>query len=168
MTLSYCAPADVRNNVAGTDSGTGTCAQLSDPELGTAINRASSRVSAWTGETYDPTVPPPDLIFDLTVQLATYYGTLIYRKGKALPAEDPVMLGYQDAMTTLKAISSGSVTVVPSPPDEPPGTPVEPSAARVINTIPACFTGGDSATEITPWGGLRARGAWGSGGRGGW
>ena len=163
MVNYYCAPSDVRDNVAGTDSGTGTCAQLSDSELTAAIVRASSRVSAWTGQAYDPP-DVPDLIFDLTVQLATWYGTLTYRKGKALPADDPVALGYADAMATLKAISSGSVVVVPPDPGDPPGPDEpQPSVPRVINTIPSVFSGRDSATEVTSGGRLRAAGAWGTG-----
>jgi phage gp36-like protein len=169
VSLYYCTPADIRQNVAGTDDGTGTCAQLDVRVLQAAIGRASSRVSGYTGDDYDPT-EVPDLVRDLTVQLATYYATLTYRKSMDLAATDPVYLGYADAMATLKAISAGSVTVVPASPAEPPGTPPQPSAPRVINTIPSVFSGSDSATEVTPWGNLRARGANGSGwgGRSGW
>lgn len=151
MPVSYCTPADIRSNVAGTDDGTGTCAQLDAPQLMAAIYRASSRVSSYTGETYS-TGGVPDLVKDLTVQLATYYATLTYRKGRDLGPQDPVYLGYQDAMATLTAISKGQVQVTPSQPDEPPGTPSQPARARVINTVPRTFTGADSATEIG-WGG---------------
>lgn len=168
MPTYYITPADVRDNVAGTDLGAGTCAQLDNPELAAAIGRASARVSAWTGSSYDPDAVP-DLIFDLTVQLATYYATLTYRKSRDLAPTDPVYLGYQDAMATLKGISSGSITVVPVPPD-PGGTPPQPSAPRVINTIPRAFGPEDAGVEFGPGGRLEAQRARGSGwgGRGGW
>lgn len=168
MPSYYCEPADIRANVAGTDSGSGTCAQMNDPFLQDAIGRASSRVSAYTGEDYDPS-EVPDLVAGLTVQLATYYATLTYRKSMDLSATDPIALGYADAMATLRAISTGQVQVSPAQPQEPPVAP-QPSVPRVVNTIPAVFSGSDSATEVTPWGNLRARGAYGSGwgDRGGW
>lgn len=162
MPVSYCSPADIRTNVAGTDGGTGTCAAMSDDELSAAIAQASARVSMWTGETYDPS-EVPDTITGLTVQLATYYATLTYRKGRDLSAMDPVYLQYLDAQATLKAIANGQIQVIPSQPDEPPGTPPTPTRARVINTIPRTFSGEDSATEIGPGGQLRARGGYGSG-----
>jgi phage gp36-like protein len=147
MPVSYCTPADIRNNVAGTDDGTGTCAQLDASILLAKIAQASSRVSSYTGEAYDPS-EVPDLVKDLTVQLATYYATLTYRKGKDLGPQDPVYLSYLDAMATLKAIAAGQVQVTPSQPSGPPGTPPAPVRARVINRIPAVFSPADSATEI--------------------
>jgi len=155
--VSYCTPADIRANVAGTDDGTGTCAQLDVRILQAKIAQASSRVSSYTGETYDPAAVP-DLVKDLTVQMATYYATLVYRKGRDLSQFDPVMLGYQDAMATLNAIAAGKIQVTPSQPDEPPGTPPQPARARVVNTIPRVFGGQDSATELGPAGRLRPAG----------
>lgn len=170
VAVYYCTPADIRENVAGTDNGTGTCAQLDDDELGAAIGRASDRVSAWTGAAYDPS-QVPGLVADLTVQLGTYYATLTYRKSRDLAPTDPVYLGYLDAMATLKAIAAGQVQVTPTPPG-PPDTPPAPGRARVVNTIPATFDNSDSGTELGLDGRLRAQRARGSGwgwpGRGGW
>jgi hypothetical protein len=171
VAVSYCTPADIRDNVSGTDAGTGTCAALTDGQLYAAIDRASAKVSAWTGADYD-LAAVPDLISDLTVQMATFYATLTYRKSRDLSAMDPVYLQYVDAMATLTAISKGQIQVVPTPPAEPPGTPPPAVAPRVINTVPRTFSGEDSNTEYSPDGRLRAAGAYGSGwgyGRpGGW
>lgn len=168
MPTYYCTPADIRNNVAGTDEGTGTCAAMPDLELNAAISKASTRVNSYTGTAYDPSAVP-DLISDLTVQLATYYATLTYRKSRDLAPTDPVALSYADAMATLKGISSGNITVVPAAPD-PGGPPPQPSAPRVINTVPGIFTDEDAGVQRTLGGRIeaqRARGA-GWGWRGGW
>jgi phage gp36-like protein len=164
VTVLYCTPADIRENVGGTDNGTGTCAQLTDDQLTEAIGRASSKVSAYAGTTFEadastPVVVVPDLIFGVTVAIASFYGTLTYRKNKPLAQYDPVMLGYTDAMATLNAIASGAIQVSAPDPGEPPSS----GAARVINTVPRTFTGADSGTERTLWGGIEARGAPGTG-----
>jgi phage gp36-like protein len=168
MPVYYCTPADIRENVGGTDSGTGTCAQLTDEQLTEAIGRASSKVSAYAGTTFEPdaSVPDvvvPDLIASLTVSIATYYATLTYRKSKDLSQWDPVVLGYQDALQTLKDIASGTIQVTPPDPGEPAST-----AARVVQTIPSIFTYEDSGTRPTGRGGIAAAGAPGSLLRDGW
>lgn len=168
MPVSYCAPSDIRSAVAGTDDGTGTCAMLTDPQLNAAIKQASSKVSAYAGTAWytdaaDPTITVPDLVFNLTVQIATFYATLTYRKGKDLSQYDPVMLGYADAMATLKDIISGNIEVEPVP----PGDPVA-AGGHVINTVPRSFTYEDSGVEPDGRGGITAAGAPGSLLRDGW
>jgi phage gp36-like protein len=160
--VSYCTPADIRNNVAGTDAGTGTCAQLEDAQISAAIARASAKVSAYAGTAWfvdanDPNPVIPDLIFGLTVQIATYYATLTYRKGKDLTQYDPAMLAYTDAVATLKDIASGLIDVSPTPPNDPVS-----NASKIINRIPAIFTFEDSGTEPDGRGGIMAAGAAGS------
>lgn len=168
MTVLYCTPADIRENVGGTDNGTGTCAQLTDSQITEAIGRASSKVSAYAGTTYEadastPVVVVPDLIFGVTVAIASFYATLTYRKNKPLAADDPVMLGYTDAMGTLNAIASGTIQVTPPDPGEPDATP-----ARIRNTLPSIFTFEDSGTVPTGRGGIAAAGSPGSLLRDGW
>lgn len=159
MPAYYCSPDDIRDNVGGTDSGTGTCAMLADNQLIEAIGKASARVSASTGTLYapdaaNPAETVPDLIADLTIALATFYATLTYRKNLALPATDPVYLQYLDALATLKGIQAGQITVDPQPPGEGAGAD---EAARVINTLPAVFTGRDAGVERTLRGGIEAQ-----------
>lgn len=164
----YCQPSDVRAAVAGTDAGTGTCAQLEDYQLTAAIGQASSKVSAYVGTTYetdaaDPTITIPDLVFSCTVQVAVYYATLTYRKGKALEQFDPVYLGYQDAMATLKDVIAGNIEVAPTPPADPTDKP-----GHYVNTVPRAFTYSDSGVVPDGRGGIEPEGAPGSLLRDGW
>jgi phage gp36-like protein len=168
VTALYCTPADIKTNVAGTDAGTGTCAQLPDEQLTAAITQASTKVSAYIGTDYEtdaatPTVTVPPLVVTLTIQLATFYATLTYRKGKDLSAFDPVYLAYQDAMRTLQDIISGLVEIDPTPPGDPP-----PAAGHVVQTIPAIFRHSDSGTMPDGRGGIMPAGAPGSALRDGW
>src|SRR5260370_4939420 len=104
MSPTYCTAADVRNALSGTDSGTGTAAQLSDPQINAAILIASDRLSAYAGMVYDSSTPqavPPPLVGDLTISLAMFYATVTYLKGKPLAADDPVRLRYVDAVQVL-------------------------------------------------------------------
>ena len=53
----YASVADLRNVMAGTDSGTGTADQLTDAQLVLALYAASNRVSVYAGNLYDSSVP---------------------------------------------------------------------------------------------------------------
>ena len=155
MSVLYCTPADVREAVSGTDSGTGSAYQLTDDQLDSAILRASAKVSAYAGTVYDDS-DVPDLIFTVTVQIATYYATMIYRKGVPFTTSlDPVLLDYQDAMATLTAISSGQISPDPTMPDLPPD-----DAGLAINTVPRVLTDEDAGVVRTfSGGGVVAAGA---------
>jgi hypothetical protein len=162
MPVSYCQPSDIRDNVAGTDSGTGTCAQLTDDQLAAAAAKASAKISAYAGTAWmtdadTPSVTVPDLIFSTTVQLATFYATLVYRKNRPLVPGDPALLGYTDAMLTLNAIIAGTIVVTPEPPGE---APIE--GGHVVQTLPAIFSWEDSGTEPNGRGGIMPAGAPGS------
>jgi phage gp36-like protein len=164
----YCLPADIRSNVAGTDAGTGTCAQLEDYQISAAIGQASAKVSSYVGTSYvidaaDPVIVVPDLVKSLTVQLATFYATLVYRKGKDLSAMDPVYLGYLDAVATLKDIAAGLIEVAPTAPADPTDKP-----GKVINTLPRVFSWEDSGTIPNGRGGIEPAGAPGSRFMDGW
>jgi phage gp36-like protein len=158
----YCLPSDIRANVAGTDAGTGTCAQLEDYQLSAAIAQASAKVSAYVGTAYvvdaaDPVVVVPDLVRTCAIQLATFYATLTYRKGKDLSPMDPVYLGYLDAISTLKDIAAGRIDVAPTGPADPVDRP-----GKVVNRLPRIFTWEDSGTEPDGRGGIMPAGAPGS------
>lgn len=168
MAPMYCSIADVKNNVSGTDDGTGTCAQLADGPISAAIAQASNKVSAYAGTVYEtdpatPTVTVPDLVVTLTIQLAVYYATLIYRKSKDLTAQDPVALMYADAMRTLMDINSGKISVDPVPPGDPVST-----GGHVVQTVPRIFDYSDSGVEYDGRGGIEPVGAPGSLLRDGW
>lgn len=168
MAPSYCTPSDIRANVAGTDAGTGTCAALEDYQLAAAIAQASAKVSAYCGTTWeadaaDPVIVIPDLVASITIQLATFYATLTYRKGKDLSQFDPVLLGYNDAMATLKDVIAGNIEIAPTAPNDPTDRP-----GHVVNVLPRIFTFEDSGTIPDGRGGIQAAGAPGSALRDGW
>src|ERR1035441_3558023 len=157
MTAMYCLPSDIRSNVAGTDDGSGTCAQLTDEQLSLAISQASAKVSAYVGtdfevDTNDPVVVVPELVFTIAVQLATFYATLTYRKGKDLSQFDPVMLGYNDGISTLKDIVTGLIEVAPTAPADPVYAP-----GHVVQTTPKSFRYEDSGVVPDGRGGVSAR-----------
>lgn len=145
----YCLPSDVREAVGGTDAGTGTCAELPDDQLNAAIAQASTKVSSYCGTSWvtdvnNPVMSVPDLVVQLTIALAVFYGTLTYRKGKDLSAYDPVFLLYQDAVKTLTAIASGQIEVAPTAPSDPVDRP-----GKVFNTVPKTFDHRDSGTRVS-------------------
>jgi len=145
--VTYCAPSDIRAALAGTDSGSGTAAQLNDAQLTQAAKIGSDRVSAYAGTVYDSSSPqanPPALVVDLAISLACYFATLTYLKGKALGADDPVRLRYLDAVGVLNDVRDGKVRIDP----DPPGAIEE--SGIVINRIPQVFSGEDSNTDIDP------------------
>jgi hypothetical protein len=161
MTAMYCLPSDIRSNVAGTDDGSGTCAQLTDEQLNLAIAQASAKVSAYVGTDFevdaaDPVVVVPELVFTIAVQLATFYATLTYRKGKDLSQFDPVMLGYNDGIATLKDIVTGLIEVAPTAPADPVYAP-----GHVINPV-KIFRYEDSGVVPDGRGGIMPEGAPGS------
>lgn len=165
MPALYCTPTDIRDNVSGGDgTGSGTCYVLGDDKLNEAIGRATAKVSAYAGATFEvdaetPVVVVPPLLVMLTVQLGTYYATLTYLKGKPLNPASPVALEYADAMRTLADISSGKIQVSPPDPGEPPAPT---GSSRPVNLTPRVFSGEDSGTVRTIWGGVQAAGAAGS------
>ena len=162
MTAMYCLPSDIRSNVAGTDDGTGTCAQLTDDQLNLAIAQAGAKVSAYVGSDFEvdaanPVIIVPPLVFTIAVQLATFYATLTYRKGKDLSQFDPVYLGYQDATKTLGDIVTGLIEVAPTAPADPVYAP-----GHVVNTVPKSFRYEDSGVVPDGRGGIMPEGAPGS------
>lgn len=162
MAAMYCLPSDIRANVAGTDAGTGTCAALEDYQLNAAIQQASAKVSAYVGTSYvvdaaNPVIVVPDLVRTCAIQLATFYATLTYRKGKDLSPMDPIYLGYLDAIGTLKDIAAGRIEVAPTAPADPVDRP-----GYTRNTIPRIFTYEDSGTVPDGRGGIMPAGAPGS------
>ena len=155
----YCLPSDIRANVAGTDAGTGTCAQLEDYQLSAAIQQASAKVSSYVGTAYvadaaDPVVVVPDLVKTCTIQIGTFYATCVYRKNKDFSQFDPVLLSYNDAISTLKDIAAGRIDVDPGSPGDPVDRP-----GHVVNTLPKVFRMADSGTERDGQGGIMAAGA---------
>jgi phage gp36-like protein len=144
----YASVADLRNVLSGTDSGTGTAAQLTDAQLELALYSASNRVSVFAGNVYDSSVPqavPPAILHDLTLDLARFWAAVTYLKWKAVETTSPIYIAYQNALSILEDVRDGKITlgvgVAPGVGDE---------VGTVINRIPRVFTGRDSNTRFDP------------------
>lgn len=144
---TYCQVSDVITALTSFNS-SGTPGDISSDIIQLAIDQASARVSSWTGQQWNVdgsgnVIEPPDMIASLTLDIATYYATLSYRKNKPMAPEDPVLLRYQNAMADLKSIQEGMIDPSPQQPNMPISAP-----GRVINTNPPSFTPYDSGTTL--------------------
>lgn len=153
---TYCQADDVINAMTSNNAA-GTPAEINPAVVQLAITQASSKVSAWTSNTWGidgkgNAVPVPPIIQSITINVAAYYATLSYRKNKPLETNDPVLLRYQDAVSDLTAIMNNQIT-----PD--PDIPGQPTYGRgaIRNTIPRTFTGYDTATRVGLDGRLRVQ-----------
>lgn len=145
---AYCSTDDVVTAVTSFNAG-GTPGDIATDIVQAAVYQASAKVSAWTGidwgtDSNGNTVPVPDIIQSITINIAAYYATLSYRKNKPVETNDPVLLRYNDSVADLKAVQEGMIT--PSP--EPSGKPIH-APGRVINTQLRAFTPYDSGTRVT-------------------
>ncbi len=144
----YASVADLRNVMSGTDSGTGTAAQLTDAQLELALYSASNRVSVYAGNVYDSSVPqavPPAILHDLTLDLAAFWAAKTYLKWKSVETTSPTYIAYQSAMSLLEDVRDGKIALGVG---AAPG--VGEDVGTVINRIPAIFTGRDSNTRLDP------------------
>lgn len=142
----YASVADLRNVMSGTDSGTGTAAQLTDAQLELALYAASNRVSVYAGNLYDSSVPeavPPPVLHDLALDLACFWAYKTYLKSKEITATHPVYIAFMDAMQILRDVRAGVVLLDPV---AAPGIGSE--CGVLINRIPPIFTGRDSNVRI--------------------
>jgi phage gp36-like protein len=145
----YASVADLRNVMSGTDSGTGTAAQLTDAQLELALYSASNRVSVFAGNVYDSSTPqatPPAILHDLTLDLACFWAAKTYGKYKVIEPQSPIYIAYANAMQMLNAVRTGDILLDVAP---APEMGVNEGGA-VINRIPNIFTGANSNTRLDP------------------
>ena len=143
----YATVDDLRTAMSGTDSGTGTAAQLTDQQLTLALYAASNRVSVYAGSVYDGStaaaVPPP-ILHDITLDLACFWAAKTYMKFKVIEPASPIYLAYVNAMQMLNDVRNGRILLDPAP------APGINEAGTVINKIPNIFTGANSNTRLDP------------------
>jgi phage gp36-like protein len=130
--MTYITADAIRRVVAPDNNIVGTAAELDTDQLNSAIGDATDKVNSYAGAVFDD-ANVPGLVKALTLALAAYYATLIYRKSKPLDPNDPVYLRYLDAQATLKDIRSGLIEVTPPSNTEDPVTSGGP---RVFNPLP--------------------------------
>jgi len=144
----YASIADLRDVLSGTDSGTGTAAQLTDAQLTLALYSASNRVSVYFGTVMDSSQPawvPPAIFHDLTLDIAAFWATKTYFKNKQIPVTHPVFIAYKDAQEMLTAVRDGELRLDPTT-----QAGISEEVGVVINRIPNVFTGEDSNTRLNP------------------
>jgi phage gp36-like protein len=144
----YATVADLQQTLDGTDSGTGTAAQLTPAQLTLALTSASNRISVYAGGVYDSSTPqaiPPPVFHDLCLDLAAFFATTTYMKSKVIGATHPVFLRYKDAQQMLQDARDGKLRLD----IYPPGSAAE-ATPVIINRIPRIFSGNDSNTRLDP------------------
>lgn len=150
----YATISDLRTVLGSTDPA-GTAAQLTDAQLTYALTAASTRVSAYTGSVWDSTTPqavPPDLVHDLTLDLACWWAATYYAKNKELGPQHPIVMRYTEAKAVLQDIRKGVIR-----PDPTTAGTVGQEVGYINNPIPPVFTSADSGTEYSPaTGGIEA------------
>lgn len=127
--MPYLVAQDLRDALAGTENLTGTAATLSDTDLDDAIRKAQAEVDAKLG-TRGYTVPftdPPELVIDITTDIAAYLATLVARRSEQISRDEPVSLAYTRAEQMLAQITSGAATL-----QAPGGAAEAASAAGVV------------------------------------
>jgi len=143
--ILYASTDALKLVLDSTDAGTGTAAQLSNDQLTMAIIAATDRVSLYANTEF--TDPVPSLITSLTLDLAAWWATTYYLKQKEMPATNPVMLRYTEAVKVLEAARKGEVNLTGPGADDAADSGTA-TGGHVINRIPTIFTGQDSNTKI--------------------
>ena len=145
-TVQYASVADLVLVLSGTDSGTGTPAQLNPAQLTLALQSASSRISIYFGSIQDGSnaeaIPPP-VFHDLCLDLAAFWAWKTYLKGKAIPPDHPAFLAYKDATQMLNDVRDGKLRLDPGA-----AGGIQTETGTIINRIPPVFSGEDSNTRV--------------------
>lgn len=111
--MSYVSADEVRDIVAkDVEQPAGTAAELGDARLQQAITSAQAEVDGKLGARYRVPFddPAPQLVQDITGDIAAYLASLVVRQTKDFSSErDPIWLRYQRAQALLSQIADGTV-----------------------------------------------------------
>jgi len=128
---AYLDAAALRDVLGGTENLAGTAASLSDDDLTSAIDQAQAEVDGRLAVRYEtPMTNPPQLVIDLTADIAAYIATLVYRRGEPIVPGEPILLRYQRAEALLAQAAAGTLTL---PTDTT--TPTADGSPTVVNPI---------------------------------
>jgi len=157
MTL-YAAVTDLRLVLDSTDAGTGTAAQLSDQQLTLSLQAASDRVEVYVGNSWAQASDAPQVVGDLTLDLAAWWATTYYSKQKEMGPNHPVVLRYTEAKAVLEDIRKGVIDInVPVTAAGGAGGPGDAADAVIHNPWDGqVFTLADSNTRRADDGSLAA------------
>ncbi len=119
----YLEPHDVHSELDPQKVG-GTASDLADTDLRLAIRKAQTEVDAALGSRYPVpfSAPVPELVRDITLDLAVWHATLTHRRHVDLDVRDPVQLRVDRARALLRDLAVGRATLPPAQGD----TPAEP------------------------------------------
>ncbi|HEY2638961.1 MAG TPA: phage protein Gp36 family protein [Streptosporangiaceae bacterium] len=142
----YATVAQLQSVLDGTDSGTGTAAQLTPAQLTLALQSASDRVSVYFGNVMDSSTPqatPPSIFQDLTLDLAAFWAAKTYMKNKVIDPQHPIFIAYKDATQMLQDARDGKLRLDVVAPGG-----VSSEIGVIINRVPPVFNGNDSNTRV--------------------
>lgn len=110
--MAYCTPQDVRAVLARDVAvATGTAAELSDTAILAQIDAAQAEVDTRIANRYTVPFPAPvpALLKSMTIDVAAYLATLLYRQSKDIAQFDPIVLRYQRAKELLAQLADGTI-----------------------------------------------------------
>ena len=108
--VAYVDVDQVRRVLAGSENLSGTAAGLSDEDIADAISRAQTEVDGRLAVRYaTPFTDPPQMVVDITLDVAAYLATLTSRRGEQVQAAEPVALSYQRAQSLLGQVAGGQI-----------------------------------------------------------
>lgn len=135
--MSYTTIHQVRYALArNLEAPDGTAAELDDPSIQNQIDAATAEVDGRIGTIYAvPIETPPNLIKEITRDIAAFLCETVFREWREIPANNPIYLRYTRAVNMLKDIAKGLIVL--------PGIPVAPTPD------PDVLTDGD-IVEVLP------------------
>lgn len=151
--MAYLDATALRNILGGTENLAGTAASLSDDDLTSAVDQAQAEVDGRLAVRYTtPFVDPPQLVIDITGDIAAYVATLVYRRGEPITAGESILLRYQRAQALLAQAASGALALPAAQ-----AVPTSDGEPTVVNPIdgdlwcPADFGLAPVSTPFGPW-----------------
>lgn len=111
--MSYCSIADVKVVLRGTSGELPAGADtLDDDQILQAIRSAQTEIDLALSQFYiTPLNPVPDVIHDITQEIAAFMSDLTYRMSKPYSITNPFWLRYQRVKAFLDGITKGTYYV---------------------------------------------------------
>lgn len=154
----YTTPSKVRGALtpSGSESDLSTAAGFSDVQLNATIIEAQAVVDSYLSSQYPVPLPAavlqpdgtaPEPVGSLTRDIAAYYATLTYRRGKDITETDPVVRRYNAAINLLARLASGQSTIPGL--ENPAGGGGD--MVAVVNVLPDIFGQEDLMAPPLAW-----------------
>jgi phage gp36-like protein len=129
----------------------GSAASLADNDLDDAVADAQAEVDGKIGGGRFNAATVPELVQNLTRDIAAYLATLTHRRGDPIDPNDPVQKRYDRAQSLLAGIQSGKIELS----GEPEADSVDATIANVYEgdlfTLASMGIGASGGRRITPF-----------------